>query len=463
MNNIVQSNDETATAVGTVNDKTTISEIFSSVLRVEDEQVENGTSKTVCHELIVSDSNETLSTQNNSVVNSVFLSDQVDNAIAETSSNDIVADAEIISAIITQVEYYFSDANLPTDKFMLQQIARDKYGFVALSVIATFKKMKKLSTDIRVIACALSQSSKLEMSKNGTRVRRTHSLTADIGKLSRMAVAVNLQDPTIDSINQQFSVYGTIECIFIICRGEFVTGTDVRRQVRGGLDSFGKAATGIALIEYEKHDSARMACEHLTDSSNWRHGLHVSMVILPQNNSKKQSSKNKDVDPSDSLSTDNGTDSSSEANSKKKRLKNPVHSRIGDLSKEEVSRHACNEQECGGNCQSSYVVNGQSVSPKCSPNASPKLNHRVTADGECPKHSSLLEETAVELGDGGPKGVNPWMQRRLKASQLNPDSAVSAFAMDSVSAGFKKTTDVLSVIRQPKGPDGSKGFCLIRA
>ena len=31
--------------------------------------------------------------------------------------------------IYLQVEYYFSDANLPSDKFLLKQVKKDKEGF----------------------------------------------------------------------------------------------------------------------------------------------------------------------------------------------------------------------------------------------------------------------------------------------------------------------------------------------
>jgi len=465
MTSIVQSNAAATVTGGNEDDKITSSQILSSVFSVEDMKViENGISDIVCHNSSMLDMNEDSCTRNNTVMDTtakyLVLSDQLDNGSETIDSSSVVPDAALSSAIVSQVEYYFSDANLPTDKFMQQQISRDKYGFVALSVIATFKKMKKLSTDTRVIACALSQSSKLEISKNGTRVRRTHSLTTDSDKLSRMVVAINLQEPTNDSVKQQFSVYGDIENISIICRGEFVTGADVRRQVRGGLDSFGKAATGIALIQYEKQDCAHLACEHLTDSTNWRYGLHVSMVILPRSNNKKQSAKYKDANSTDNQPTDATMESTCDDDSKKKRSKNPVHSRVGDLANEEV--HSCIEQQCGENCRL-ISSNVRSVSPKFSPNASPKLVHRVAAGGDCHKYSSVLEETNVELGNGGSKGVNPWMQRRLKASQLNSDGVGSTVSIDSVANGLKKTNDIVSVIRQPKGPDGSKGFCLIRA
>lgn len=51
---------------------------------------------------------------------------------------------ELRAAILKQVEFYFSDANLPSDEFMRKQVARQPDGFVPLGIIAGFKRMKAL-------------------------------------------------------------------------------------------------------------------------------------------------------------------------------------------------------------------------------------------------------------------------------------------------------------------------------
>ncbi|KOO26428.1 zinc phosphodiesterase elac protein 2-like protein, partial [Chrysochromulina tobinii] len=43
-----------------------------------------------------------------------------------------------------QVEYYFSEANLPTDRFLQEQLQSAPNGWLALSVIATFKRVQAL-------------------------------------------------------------------------------------------------------------------------------------------------------------------------------------------------------------------------------------------------------------------------------------------------------------------------------
>ncbi|GMP71908.1 hypothetical protein CsSME_00030146 [Camellia sinensis var. sinensis] len=73
--------------------------------------------------------------------------------------------------IIKQVEYYFSDENLPNDKFLMNYVTKDVEGFVPIAVIASFRKMKRLTHDSSLIVAALKQSSFLVVSSN-SKVRR---------------------------------------------------------------------------------------------------------------------------------------------------------------------------------------------------------------------------------------------------------------------------------------------------
>lgn len=54
---------------------------------------------------------------------------------------------EKLLKIQKQVEFYFSDANLPKDKFMLEQISKNQEGFVAMELLSSFGRMKTLIGD----------------------------------------------------------------------------------------------------------------------------------------------------------------------------------------------------------------------------------------------------------------------------------------------------------------------------
>ena len=47
------------------------------------------------------------------------------------------------------MEFYFSDANLPTDAFLIKKVKANEEGWVNLSVIASFNRMKQVGAYIR--------------------------------------------------------------------------------------------------------------------------------------------------------------------------------------------------------------------------------------------------------------------------------------------------------------------------
>ncbi|CAH8874109.1 unnamed protein product [Trichobilharzia szidati] len=94
---------------------------------------------------------------------------------------NIIVDKEpnlekISGEIVRQCEFYFSDANILKDLFLLKQVKSSTDGWVKLNIVANFKKMQALSTDHDFIRKALAKSSKLELSENGERIRRRDPL-----------------------------------------------------------------------------------------------------------------------------------------------------------------------------------------------------------------------------------------------------------------------------------------------
>jgi hypothetical protein len=64
--------------------------------------------------------------------------------------------ATLRARIKAQVEYYFSQQNLNRDAYMKSQMGSD--GFIALSIIAAFKKVRKLTSDLNLIVEAIDGS-----------------------------------------------------------------------------------------------------------------------------------------------------------------------------------------------------------------------------------------------------------------------------------------------------------------
>ncbi|KAJ1283221.1 hypothetical protein BS78_03G111900 [Paspalum vaginatum] len=76
---------------------------------------------------------------------------------------------ELRSNILTQVEYYFSDTNLERDDFLKSLM--DEHGWVSVSKVADFNRLKKMTTDIHLILDALASSSLLEVQDDKIRRR----------------------------------------------------------------------------------------------------------------------------------------------------------------------------------------------------------------------------------------------------------------------------------------------------
>ncbi|KAJ9168327.1 hypothetical protein P3X46_019868 [Hevea brasiliensis] len=90
--------------------------------------------------------------------------------------------------VLRQVEFYFSDSNLPRDNFMRRTINASEDGMVSLALICSFKKMKgylKLKDlkpeevpedTVKAVAETLRKSTSLKVSEDGKKVGRIAAL-----------------------------------------------------------------------------------------------------------------------------------------------------------------------------------------------------------------------------------------------------------------------------------------------
>ncbi|KAL1337828.1 hypothetical protein HN51_032525 [Arachis hypogaea] len=97
-------------------------------------------------------------------------------------------DEQTSKKVIRQVEFYFSDSNLPTDNFMRKTVSESEDGMVSLALLCSFNRMRKhlnlgdvkadeISKDtVAAVAQALRSSSSLKISEDGKKVGRTTEL-----------------------------------------------------------------------------------------------------------------------------------------------------------------------------------------------------------------------------------------------------------------------------------------------
>lgn len=385
-------------------------------------------------------------------------------------------DDELRDKIIKQVEFYFSDANILKDSFLLKHVRRNKMGYVSIKLITSFKKVKTLTKDYRVVAYSLRQSVELEVNEEGTKVRRKKPLPEfDETTPSRTVVVVNLpqENPTIESVAEVFSKCGEVVLIRILRPGKSVP-PDVKKYSTKHPEI---GTTTCAVIEFEKHEHAKCACDLMTNTDDWRNGMRVVLLAVPK---KKKEKEDKD----DASPEEGGGD---EDKKKKKRAARKKKTRVDELSAENDSSCYSSGSEGDGpsiprSLNRSHDSNHLSPlpSPRSSPRSSPRTQRRRNhgksplTDSTSPKDlrpsprsSPEVSRRKLEPCQGESTPSSPWVQRRLRAAQ---DSKASVSPLGSPMAGRRnvdgtiipgsapKMLDMTGVIRQPRGPDGSGGF-----
>lgn len=168
---------------------------------------------------------------------------------------------DLIQKIADQVEYYFSDDNILKDAFLLKHVRRNKQGYVSLKLITSFKRVKSLTKDYRVVAIALrTGATKLEVNSEGTKVRRVDPLPDyDETTTSRTVIAMHLpldSDPTFDDVANLFKKCGEIVLIRIV-KHSGVVPSDLKQYIHKHPEI---GSETCAVIEFDTHAAAQRAC-----------------------------------------------------------------------------------------------------------------------------------------------------------------------------------------------------------
>ncbi|KAJ4833632.1 hypothetical protein Tsubulata_001249 [Turnera subulata] len=188
---------------------------------------------------------------------------------------------EAANKLLNQVEYYFSDINLATTDHLIRFINKDPQGYVPISVVASFKKIKAAINSNSQLATILRNSSKLEVSEDGKRVRRLHPLTeSDVEELqSRVVVAENLpEDHCHQNLMKIFSAIGSVKTIRT-CPPQTTAGGTVSASRSAKTDGMHFSNKLHAFVEYESVEMAEKAVAELNNEGNWRSGLRVRLML----------------------------------------------------------------------------------------------------------------------------------------------------------------------------------------
>ncbi|KFP39667.1 La-related protein 7, partial [Chlamydotis macqueenii] len=156
---------------------------------------------------------------------------------------------QVLADIAKQVDFWFGDVNLHKDRFLREQIEKSRDGYVDISLLVSFNKMKKLTTDGKLIARAVKSSSVVELDLEGTRIRRRQPLGEQPKDVDSRTVYVELLPKNVN--------HSWIERVFGKC-GNVVYISIPRYKTTGD-------PKGFAFVEFETKEQAEKAIEFLNN------------------------------------------------------------------------------------------------------------------------------------------------------------------------------------------------------
>ncbi|CAH1113586.1 unnamed protein product [Psylliodes chrysocephalus] len=346
---------------------------------------------------------------------------------------------ELSDKIVQQVEFYFSDANITKDAFLLKHVKRNKEGYVSLKLISSFKRVKHLTKDWRVVAHALTRSTKLEINEAGTKLRRLQALPQyDETTPSRTVVAVHMpiDKPTIENVAELFRSCGEIALIRILRPGNPIPA-DVRQFINKNPSLAGMVC---ALVEFVNSESARNAIQLQTSLGEPLKVYELNNVPHPERKKKNVNKKNNINSGSNKMLSESDYISSSCQSG----------SEAEDLKKFDPR---------------SKMRRGSSATHFPSRFIEPAawLQRRLSASST--EANFLYMPRRLSSGSRDSSESSLFIPRRMSACSISSnDSFVRRMSSSSEysnprsrsnSSAFQNSENVL---RMPKGPDGSRGF-----
>lgn len=370
----------------------------------------------------------------------------------------VVVDPELRERILKQVEWYFSDENLLKDSFLMKHINRNKQGYVSLKLVASFRKVKSLTKDWRVVLASVKHSSLLALSEDCRKIRRlAPAPQVDYSHVGRTVIITGYpsDEPNANGVMSQFGKFGEVILVRIFHPGKAIP-LDVK-PCRSKHPGLGKEL--CILVEYESEKDAKMACEKFRDQQSWRDNMKVELLDRPTESTKDKHGCHSQETEKPSKGKKNRN---KQSNDRKKdlqdktqwqRMKEGSPPTRFELSKESspTLRHS----------REISPVNVRWVPKK----HLDKTSHQKRKHGSSPELPQKYLHPEPRRDYASDSGYSARSQSQSPKSSPEPSKKFhfSSHSDGSSLAGWRTREKHMHVrdncvIRQPIGPDGSRGF-----
>ena len=363
----------------------------------------------------------------------------------------VVVDLDLQERIVKQVEWYFSDENLLKDSFLMKHINRNKQGYVSLKLVASLRKVKTLSKDWKVVLECLKNSNLLALNEEGTKIRRiSPAPQVDFGHIAKTLLVTSYpdQEPNLAEIEQRFGRHGELVQVRLVHPGRAIP-LDVK-PCKTQHPSLGKEL--CILLQYGSESVAKSALKKINEQLSWRDETEVHMLSEKKSANHDANSKEQD-------------DSSSQEGRKKKKKggdsKGPEQYSKQKGGKDSFQHLYDHSPSLRGSREGTPIR--QNLQRRVSPpsGASSPDTHRYNKS-----HSTRAT----------PEPSRRYLRPDLRSKDYSSDSGMSSCGSRSSSESPKLTPEPSrrefswrsadkqhshmnsNVIRQPMGPDGTRGF-----